>query len=232
MTTRDSYDLDLYDIACLAGGPDRMVDAALIALVQSGRVRVHRPGQLATVDLSRRHPVEAAVLDAIGPTGHRSIDTIRWRVAGDDRLLDVVHRLQGAGLLGHVHRLVPHRSGGRSSPAATHEGRRALRHLEAEPPVDRVAPGTDAMLVALGGPERLPDQAFSTAIFEEARTVSHFGRGSHSTNRDEAAAEAALAAQQTHRILHSRANPLDGMGGGAAPRLPSQRAHRSRKEQR
>ena len=184
MTTRDSYDLDLYDIACLAGGPDRMVDAALIALVQSGRVRVHRPGQLATVDLSRRHPVEAAVLDAIGPTGHRSIDTIRWRVAGDDRLLDVVHRLQGAGLLGHVHRLVPHRSGGRSSPAATHEGRRALRHLEAEPPVDRVAPGTDAMLVALGGPERLPDQAFSTAIFEEARTVSHFGRGSHSTNRD------------------------------------------------
>ena len=232
MTTLSSSELDLYDIACLAGGPDRMVDAALIALVQSGRVRVHRPGQLATVDLSRRHPVEAAVLDAIGPTGHRSIDTIRWRVAGDERLLDVGRRLQQAGLLGHVHRLVPHFSGGRSCPAATGEGRRALRRLEAEPPVDRVAPGSDAMLVALGGPGRLPDRALRTAIFEEARAVSHFGRGSHSTNRDQAAAEAALAAQQTHRILHSRSNPLDGMGGGANPRVPSTRTRRSKGERR
>ena len=74
------------------------MDTALVALVQTGRVRVHCPGQLATVDLTRRHPVEAAVLDAIGPAGHRSIDTIRWRVAGDERLLDVGHRLQEAGL--------------------------------------------------------------------------------------------------------------------------------------
>jgi hypothetical protein len=220
-------ELDLYDIACLAGGPDRMVDTALIALVQSGRVRIHRPGQLATVDLSRRHPVEAAVLDAIGPSGHRSIDTIRGRVAGDQRLSDVVRHLQRSGLLGHVHRLVPHRSGGRSSPAATGEGRRALRHLQAEPPDDRVAPGTDALLVALGGPDRVPDRALSAAIFEETRAVSHFGRGSRSTNREEAAAEAALAAQRTHRILHSTANQLDGFGGPAAPRVPSVRPRRS-----
>lgn len=228
MKALSSSELDLYDIACLAGGPDRIVDTALVALVQSGRVRIHRPGQLATVDLSRRHPVEAAVLDAIGPTGHRSIDTIRWRVAGDERLLDIRRRLQGAGLLGHVHRLVPHFSGGRSSPAATGEGRRALRHLAAEPPVDHIAPGTDAMRVALGGPERLPDQSLRAAIFEEPRAVSHFGRGSHSTNREQAAAEAALAAQQTHRILHSGHGPLDGLGGGAAPRVPSTRPRRSK----
>ena len=77
------------------------------------------------------------------------------------------------------------------------------------------------MLVALGGPARLPDQALSSAIFEEIRTVSHFGRGSHSTNRDEAAAEAAVAARRTHRILHSIPNPLDGFVGPTAPRLPS-----------
>jgi hypothetical protein len=146
--------LDVYDIACLAGGPDRMVDTALVALVQSGRVRIHRPGQLATVARSRRHPVEAAVLDALGPTGYRSVDTIRWRLAADDRLLDVVRRLQRAGLLGHTHRLIPHLSGGRSSPAPSGQGRRVLRLLEAQPPVDHIAPDTDAMLVALGGPER------------------------------------------------------------------------------
>jgi hypothetical protein len=228
MTALGWSGLDLYDIACLAGGPDRVVETALVALVQSGRVRIHRPGQLATVDLSRRHPVEASVLDAVGTVGHRSVDTIRWRMAGDERLLDIVRRLQEVGLLGHVHRLVPHFSGSRSSPAATAEGRRALRHLEADPPVDRVAPGTDAMLVAFGGPARLPDQALSAEIFEEIRTVSHFGRGSHSTNRDEAAAEAAVAAQRTHRILHSKANSLDGFVGPTAPRLPPRPPRRSR----
>jgi hypothetical protein len=227
---RATHALDVYEIACLAGGPDRVVDTALVALVQSGRVRIHRPGQLAAVDPSRRHPVEAAVLDAVGTVGHRSADTIRWRMAGDERLLDVVHRLQREHLLGHTHRLVPHLSGGRSSPAPTGEGRRALRQLQAEPPVDRVAPGTDAMQVALGGPEHLPDQALSKAIFEEARTVSHFGRGSHSTNPDEAAAEAAEAARKTHRILHSNANPLDGFVGPTAPRLPSNRPRRSKGE--
>lgn len=225
---RASHVLDVYDIACLAGGPDRVVDTALIALVQSGRVRIHRPGQLAAVDLSRRHPVEAAVLDAVGTVGHRSADTIRWRVAGDERLLDVVHRLQREGLLGRTHRLVPHFSAGRSSPAPTAEGRRLLRELEARAPADHVAPATDAVLVALGGHEHLPDQALSKEIFEEARTVSHFGRGSHSTNREEAAAEAAEAARRTHRILHSTVNPLDGFIGPTAPRVPSTRRRRSR----
>jgi hypothetical protein len=218
--------LDVYEIACLAGGPDRVVDTALVALVQTGRVRIHRPGQLATEALSRRHPVEAAVLDAVGPIGHRSVDTIRWRLAADQRLLDVGRRLQREGLLGHTHRLVPHLSGGRSSPAPTHEGRRVLRRLEAQSPADGVAPGTDAMLVAICGADRLPDQALRAAIFEEIRTVSHFGRGSHSTNRDEAAAEGALAAQQTHRILHSTSNPLNGFGGPTAPRVPPTRRHR------
>ena len=71
-----AHDLDLYDVAFLAGGPARVVDTALIALVRAGRLRIHSPGQLATADLTRRHPVEAAVLDAVGPTGHRSVDTI------------------------------------------------------------------------------------------------------------------------------------------------------------
>ena len=39
-----SSDLDLYEIAYLAGGPERAVDTALVALVQTGRIRVHSPG--------------------------------------------------------------------------------------------------------------------------------------------------------------------------------------------
>ena len=70
-------DLDIYDVAFVAGGRERVVDTAVLVLVRSGRVRVHAPGQLATVDATRRNPVEAAVLDAMGVTGHRSIDTIR-----------------------------------------------------------------------------------------------------------------------------------------------------------
>ena len=84
-------------VAYLAGGPERAVDAALVALVQTGRIRVHSPGRFATVGLSRRHPVEAAVLDAIGQAGHRSIDTILWRLADDERLPDVEDRLRRAG---------------------------------------------------------------------------------------------------------------------------------------
>ena len=218
--------LDLYEIACLAGGPDRVIDTALVALVQSGRVRVHHPGQLATVSLARRHPVEAAVLDAVGPIGHRSVDTIRWRLVADDRLLDVVRRLQREGLLGHTAPARAPSLRGRSSPAPTAEGRRVLRRLQAQPPADDVAPGTDAMLVAVCGTDRLPDRALSADIFEEARTASHFGRGSHSTNRDEAAAEAALAAQQRHGVIHGHGDPLFAPGGGTAPRLPSTRRRR------
>src|SRR5688500_17785335 len=69
-------DLDLYALAYLAGGPQRVVDTALVALVESGRVRVHAPGELAAAVPDRRHPVEAAVLDAIGARGHPTVDTI------------------------------------------------------------------------------------------------------------------------------------------------------------
>ena len=64
-SSRAASDLDLYDLAWLAGGPDRVVDTALVALLRSGRIRAHAPGVLATVALARRHPVEAAVLDAV-----------------------------------------------------------------------------------------------------------------------------------------------------------------------
>ena len=159
--------LDLYDIAYLAGGPDRVVDTALVALVEAGRIRVHSPGQLATTDLVRRHPVEAAVLDAVGPTGHRSVDTIRWRLHDDERLLQVGHRLQRAGLVGRTGAVVVLLHGHRRALAPTHAGRRVLGELRSRA---AVSGQTELVRVALEGPQQLGNR-LRTEIFERPMTT-------------------------------------------------------------
>lgn len=174
---RGPAELDVYDIACLAGAADRMIDAALAALVESGRVRVHSPGELVTDDPTRRHPVEAAVLDAIGPAGHRSVDTIRWRLTSDDRILAVGRRLRDDGLLTGVGRVpVPRRHSWRLVP--TYAGRHLLRELTAAPPEDRVAGGTSAMTVALHGREAMLDRGLCSSIFEQPRSRPRTDDGS------------------------------------------------------
>ena len=196
--------LDVYDVACLAGGLDRVVDTALVARVQSGRVRVHAPGELATASLTRRHPVEAAVLDAVGPAGHRSVDTVRWRVASDERLLAVSRRLRDLGLLGSGAVPTGRRSRWRLAP--TYAGRHLLRELAADPPEDGVAGGTAALQVALRGREGLPDQALRTAIFEQETPVAAAG----SVGRHHALdfADGAAVAQRTRARLLADAGPF------------------------
>jgi hypothetical protein len=175
MTVPGGADLDLYDIAFLAGGPARVVDTAVVALLRTGRLRLHSPGQLATADLSRRHPVEAAVLDAVGPTGHRSIDTIRWRVVEDERLLGLGRRLHRAGLLGHAAGAIGLLHGSHRALAPTRAGRRALRTLR-----ERPATGdAEVMRVALGGREQMTDQRRCGEIFERPHTALEVPRPGH-----------------------------------------------------
>jgi hypothetical protein len=164
MTTPD---LDVYDIAFLAGGPNRAVETAIVALVRSGRVRVHSPGQLATVDLSRRHPVEAAVLDAVGPTGHRSVDTICWRLVEDDRLLGVGRRLHKAGLLGRLGAAVSVLHGERRTLAPTRAGHRALHAVGDGPSLG----DPEVVRVALGGRAAMTDAKLRAGIFERPVTT-------------------------------------------------------------
>ncbi len=159
MTESRATDLDLYDIAFLAGGVQRVVDTALVALVESGRVRVHAPGEFAAVRPERRHPVEAAVLDAVGTRGHRSVDTIRWRLTGDERCTGLGRSLASAGLLRRTFR-------GREPWCPTRAGREALRRLAAQPPTDPALDGGSAVLVALRGREAMPDSALRGAVFE------------------------------------------------------------------
>src|SRR4051812_19020284 len=179
-------DLDVYDIAYLAGGPARVVDTALVALVQTGRVRVHSPGQFAVVGLNRRHPVEGAVLDAIGTSGHRSIDTVLWRIADDERLMHVEDRLRQKGLLRRG-RWVGRHAPDRRLFVRTAAGRRVLQRLIAEHRVDDA--GSDAISVALSGPAGVPDVELRAAVFEGPREFRALHRGSRSRNRAEAAAD-------------------------------------------
>jgi uncharacterized membrane protein YgcG len=160
----DQPQLGVYEVAYLAGGPDRVVDTAVVVLVESGRVRVHAPGELVVVEPGRSDPVEAAVMDAIGTQGHRSIDTIRWRMAGDERVAELGRSLAAAGLL---HR----RPFARAKPdgpawSATKSGRHALLHARAHPPVARGLDGGSALAVALDGRAAMPDAGRRAEIFE------------------------------------------------------------------
>src|SRR5215218_6838324 len=155
-------DLDVYDIAFLAGGPNRTVETAIVALVLGGRLRVHSPGRLAAVDLSRRHPVEAAVLDACPPIGHRSVDTICWRLADDDRLLGIGRRLHERGLLGRLGGVVSGLHGHHRTLAPTRAGHRVLSELGNGP-----APGSpEVVRVAVGGRAAMTDARLRADIFE------------------------------------------------------------------
>jgi hypothetical protein len=211
--SRAAADLDLYDMAFLAGGPDRVVDTALVLLVESGRVRVHAPGQLAVVEPGRRHPVEAALLDAVGIRGHRSVDTVRWRLTGDERITALGRSLAAAGLLRRALR-------GREAWSPTRAGRDALHELAARPPVDPALDGGSALLVALRGREAMPDSALRARIFERPTLPEATGPGLGQRLRDARrlrnSDDPALAAYQNRNTLGGAAaiGFLDGGFGG------------------
>ena len=163
-------DYDVYEVAFLAGGPRRAVDTALVALLESGRVRVTPlTGQLSVVEHRRRHPLEAAVLDAIGVRGSWSIDTVRWRLESDDRLLSLGRRLERDGLLSAPGSSSSLRRRHWQLLSLTGEGRRTLRHLRSDPPPDRVAGETSAMAVALAGTGQMSDRDVQHTVFEPPR---------------------------------------------------------------
>ncbi len=137
---------DVYDVACLAGGPSRVVDTALVALLVTGRVRAVSPGELQVVEARRRHPVEAAVLDAVGGRGRRSVATVRWRALADDRVVRLTRWLREERLVG--------RFGGRTAA-----GRQVLERA-------RAADVGPVLHVALEGPERLTDPELRAAVLE------------------------------------------------------------------
>jgi hypothetical protein len=191
--------LGVYEVAYLAGGAERVVDTALVAMVETGRIRVHSAGQLAVVEPTRRHAVEAAVLDAVGTRGHRSVDVVRWRLADDDRISAVGRRLADEGLISRWSTVLRHRD---RPPVRTAVGRRVLRSLQAAPPVDRASDGGSAVLVALHGHPRMTDTVLRAAIFEAFPTPSAKARAAGLRHRLDAVRE------------YHPGGPVGGGGGG------------------
>jgi hypothetical protein len=148
---------DVYDVAHLAGGLPRVVDTAVVSLLERGRLRVDDSGRLHAVGSTPGRPVESAVLDLAGQRPRRSIASMRLRAQEDPRLTGVADRLVAAGLL----RRNPLAGLSSSWPAhlRTAAGRRVLDEWRAAPPAGS---STD---VALGGAERMADRALYEAVF-------------------------------------------------------------------
>ena len=166
----------VYDVAFLAGGAPRAIDAALVALVQGGRVGLTATHELFTVDPRRRHPVEAAVLDAIGARPRHSARTVRRQAEVDPRVAAVGEQLVVEGLLARRQLRRPGRS---TVLVPTVAGRRAVRRLRSDPP----ARETDAMRVALGGLRSLDDPELRAAV---APPTHRRAREPHWDARDDA----------------------------------------------
>lgn len=211
-------ELDVYELAYLAGGLPRLVDTAVVGMVETGRVRVHAPGQLSVSEPTRRHPVEAAVLDAIGTHGHRSVDTVRWRLAGDERIAAVRTRLVDEGLLRRAGWSLPRRPQERA-PRRTGAGVRALRRLTESPPADPAADGGTAVLVALHGREALTDRHLHESVFGPRPTpLAPAARTTRRGQRDAGDGDPQRAAARQRAALGGAAfiglGDVGGDGGG------------------
>jgi hypothetical protein len=161
--------LGVYDLAYLAGGPRRAVEAAVVTLVETGVLRADREtGELA---LLRRRPcsdLEAAVLDAVGIRGSHLLDTVCWRLRADVRLTAIGQRLRADGLLADGDGLESLRRRFWTVLSVTGAGRRILRQGRRNPPCD----GTDALRVALSGPAAIRDRDLRVALFDPPRLPS------------------------------------------------------------
>jgi hypothetical protein len=152
---------DLYEIAYLAGGPRRVVETAVVALVENGRLRVDRAtGRLHVVDPHRRHPVEAVVLDAVGPRGR-----FVWRARSDPRLATVADGLARNGLLTRRGGAAARERSFWTLSGLTRAGRAALRQVRQSPPFPPATGGNAALAVALAGPNAW-DAELRTAVFD------------------------------------------------------------------
>lgn len=189
---RTTPQVDAYDIAYLAGGADRVIDTAIVALVLVGRVKVRSAGELETVEVTRRHPVEAAVLDAVGPSGHRSVETIHWRLADDPRLLDLGRQLQSNGLVTRFGARGAMRREQAKVVRLTGEGRQTLADArELRSAID------DAWRVAFDGRAAMQNAELRAAIFEPPRSERKEGDRNARTALDRPLpTDASIAAQR------------------------------------
>ena len=151
---------DTYALAQLAGGPARVVDTAVVALLARGCLHVDGGGLLRATGAASAHPVEAAVHELAGAGPRRSAATVRARLEDDPRVLAVADRLVAEGLL----RTNPWAWAPGAWPARvpTAAGRRLLAEAR------RQEAAAEEVRVALGGVAAMADRTRCALVFGAA----------------------------------------------------------------
>jgi hypothetical protein len=115
-------ELDVYQIAYLCGGAERVALAAVVAVQQDGRIAISRTRH--RVQVARRRasqPVERAVLDAVPEVG-QVLGQLLHDVAHSAAVQELIDGLRREGLVGH-HSLAGH-------PHLSAAGRKVRAELE------------------------------------------------------------------------------------------------------
>ncbi|MGW8396034.1 TIGR04222 domain-containing membrane protein [Streptomyces lydicus] len=97
----DALAHDVWETAFLAGGPARVVDAAVAAMHEDGRLTVGGPGVVTVRQATARDAVEAAVLDAVARTPGGALATLRAEAMRSPAVQDIGDRLAARGLMRH-----------------------------------------------------------------------------------------------------------------------------------
>jgi uncharacterized protein (TIGR04222 family) len=90
---------DVHEAAFLAGGPARVVDAALVALHADGRLAVGWPGVLSVLRPAAHDPVERAVFAELASAPDGALHTVRLRTMRNAAVQEVGDVLAARGLM-------------------------------------------------------------------------------------------------------------------------------------
>ncbi|WP_299540174.1 TIGR04222 domain-containing membrane protein [uncultured Streptomyces sp.] len=96
-TTADAG-LTLYETAFLAGGPERVVDVAMVTMHVRKRLLLAHTGWVTVVDPEGRDDVERTVIRAVGPGRQSPTEPVRAATAAAEAVRSLADRLVGAGL--------------------------------------------------------------------------------------------------------------------------------------
>ncbi|WP_327681619.1 TIGR04222 domain-containing membrane protein [Kitasatospora sp. NBC_00458] len=94
----EAVGIGLYETAYLAGGPDRVVELALVLMASRGRLHLAHTGWTTVVDPRGRSRLERAVLATVGPEGQCRTGELREAMAAHPTVMEIGSRLSLAGL--------------------------------------------------------------------------------------------------------------------------------------
>ena len=94
-------ELDVYQVAYLCGGPQRVALAAVAAMARDGGVKISRTRhRVQAVHRRAGRPVERAVLDAM-PASGKVLGPLLKEVAHSAAVQELIEGLRLGGLVGH-----------------------------------------------------------------------------------------------------------------------------------